>query len=237
MAAAAEGTDLAEVDVSGFVVLTQTCDLVRSCTDRPFLEIAPLVGVEEIHLQDIERGRRPRYAFIPALSGDRLVADLDRVMTAEKAVVTSWKRIPGCRNDGESRSFGQALARKRTRWAFPDDFAQLAGRLQGRLRERHDRQSDEGAALRALRQIRVRAAPSWDSTSIEIVFWFIHDEDEPDFQGRSWHELLEFWLTLIPASGRYESVQGAVVALEDITAREYVESDPLDLDHLSSRSD
>jgi hypothetical protein len=28
-------------------------------------------------------------------------------------------------------------------------------------------------------------------------------------------------------------VEGAVVTLDDMTARDYVESDPLDLDHLS----
>lgn len=159
IAAAAEGVDIAEVEVSGFVVLSQTCDVVRGCADRPYLEIAPLVSVDESYLREIERGRRPRYAFIPALRGHCLVADLDRVMTIEKGVVAAWERIPGCRNDDESRSLGQALARKRTRWAFPDDFTQLASGLQSRLQEKHDKQSDEGAALRALRQIRVRAAP------------------------------------------------------------------------------
>jgi hypothetical protein len=34
--------DLAESAVSGFIVVTQTCDLVRSCVDRAFLEISPL---------------------------------------------------------------------------------------------------------------------------------------------------------------------------------------------------
>lgn len=235
--AATEGVDLAEVEVTGFVLLSQTCDIVRSCADRPYLEIAPLVRVDESPLREIERGRRPRYAFIPALSSDRLVADLDRVMTVEKGVLTGVERIPGCRNDNESRSFGQALARKRTRWAFPDDFTQLASGLQSRLQEKHDKQSDEGAALRALRQIRVRAAPSWDSGSIEVTFWFIRHEEEPDFRGTSWHKLLEKWLELVPEVGRYESVEGAVVTLDDLTARDYIESDPLDLDHLSSRSD
>jgi hypothetical protein len=30
-------------------------------------------------------------------------------------------------------------------------------------------------------------------------------------------------------------VNGVVMTLDDLTARDYVESDPLDLDHLSSR--
>jgi hypothetical protein len=39
--------DLTESSVRGFVVVTQTCDLVRSCADRPFVEVAPLVAVDE----------------------------------------------------------------------------------------------------------------------------------------------------------------------------------------------
>ncbi len=64
------------------------------------------------------------------------------------------------------------------------------------------------------------------------MFWFIRDEEQIQLQGTAWYQLLEQWLQLIPASGRFESVEGQVVALEDITAKDYVESDPLDLDHL-----
>jgi hypothetical protein len=67
------------------------------------------------------------------------------------------------------------------------------------------------------------------------MFWFIRNEDEPSFKGQSWHRLLESWLNLIPPNGRFGSVNGAVMTLDDLTARDYVESDPLDLDHLSSR--
>jgi len=237
IAAASQGVELAETEVAGFTVVTQTCDIVRSCAERPYVEIAPLVGVDEFDLRTIERGRRPRYAFIPGVKDRRLVADLDRAMTVEKGVVAAWARIPGCGTDEEIRVLGRALARKRTRWAFPDDFTRLVGNLQTRLQEKHDRQSEEGAALRALREIRVRAAPSWDSESVNVVFWFIRDEDDLDCQGQSWDKLLESWLKLVPTTGRFDSVDGAVVTLDDLTARDYVESDPLDLDHLSSRSD
>ena len=47
-------------------------------------------------------------------------------------------------------------------------------------------------------------------------------------------EYLEQWSELIPKSGRFQRVDGLVVALEDMTAKDYVESDKLDLDHLSS---
>jgi Tfp pilus assembly protein PilN len=65
------------------------------------------------------------------------------------------------------------------------------------------------------------------------MFWFIRHEEQVQFQGTGWDKLLQQWLKLIPASGRFQSVEGQVVTLEDITAKDYVESDPLDLDHLS----
>ena len=139
--------------------------------------------------------------------------------------------------DDEARRFSQALARKRARFAFPDDFTDFAKQLESRLLEKHDRQSDEGRVLRALREIRVRAAPLWEAARIELTFWFIREEDEIDFEGQRWDALLDAWLNLIPATGRFTVVNGAVMALEDLTAKDYVESDPLDLDYLSTRGE
>ncbi|WP_428277729.1 hypothetical protein [Candidatus Palauibacter sp.] len=215
-AAVVEGAENAETSVRGFAVLTQTCDLVRSCAGRPFAEVSPLVEVNDRVLREIERGRRPDYGFIPGVADQRLVADLDRVMTVEKAVVAAWEQIDGCQTEEDARRLSLALARKRSRTAFPDDFVEFARPLMDRMSERHDRQSDEGRVLRSLREVRVRAAPSWDET-----------------------EDAEHCLTALPqaqpAPGRFVRVDGVVLTLDDLTARDYVESDPLDLDHLSTR--
>jgi hypothetical protein len=68
LGAGSEGADLAESEVIGFVVVTQTCDIVRSCSSRPFVEVVPLVEVDQQYLYEIQRGRRPQYAFIPGLA-------------------------------------------------------------------------------------------------------------------------------------------------------------------------
>ena len=233
-AAALEEAENAESPVRGFAVLTQTCDIVRSCADRPFVEVSPLVEVDHQVLHEIERGRKPSYGFIPGVADRLLVADLDRVMTVEKAVVAGWERIEGCRTDDETRRFSLALARKRARTAFPDDFTEFASPLRDRILEKHDKQSDEGRALRALREIRVRAAPSWDADAVELTFWFIEGDDEP-LETEDW----EHCLTALPQPTstfeRFVRVDGVVQTLDDLTARDYVESDPLDLDHLSTR--
>ena len=233
--AAAERIDTAESEILGFMVLTQTCDLVRKARERPFIEACPIVEVEEALLREVERGRRPGYVFIPALENRHLVGDLDRVMTLEKSVVAMWERIEGWQTDTESRRISLALARKRARVAFPDDFVEFATPLMSRMSSKHDKQSDEGRALRALREIRVRAEPSWDADAIKLIFWFIRDPDDSTFEGKRWDILLEEWEKRILAKGRFVDVQALVQTLEDLSAREYVESDPLDLDYLSSR--
>ncbi|MEA5488518.1 MULTISPECIES: hypothetical protein [Pseudanabaena] len=230
---AQEDADLTESKVKGLVVVTQTCDIVRSCKERPFVEVVPLVEVGTQLLSEIKRIRRPRYAYIPGVEEFNLVADLDLVMTVEKGVVAQWNRKLGCPTDDDVRSFGQALARKRSRFAFPDDFNDFAKKLQTRLRDKHSKATDEGEALRALREIRVRAEPSWSDSQVHLLFWFIRHEDQIQFKGIEWNQLLKQWLKLIPDTGRFY-VDGLVVALEDMTAKDYIESDSLDLDHLSS---
>ena len=65
-------------------------------------------------------------------------------MTVEKAIVAGWTRIPGWETDNDLRDFARALARKRSRYAFPDDFVAAARSLQERLTDKHNKQTDEG---------------------------------------------------------------------------------------------
>ncbi len=231
--AAGEEVELIETSVRGLVVVTQTCDVVRSCTERPFVEVCPLVEIDADTLAQVERARRPRFALVPGTRDQRLVADLDRTMTLEKMIVAQWTRTAGLDTDAEARSFAQALARKRARPALPDDFNQLTRKFTGRMTGKHEKNSDEGRALRALREIRVQASPSWDATAVELFFWFIRDGSDPTFEGKEWRTFLETWLGLVPAGGRFTDVSGLVATLEELNAAEYVASDLLDLDHLS----
>lgn len=230
------GPQALESDSSGLVVVTQTCDIVRSCVERPYVEVSPLVVVPLEDLRNVESGRRPALAALPALRERGLVVDLDRVMTVEKSIVAEWQRTPGYSTDAEGRAFARALARKRARHAFPDDFTALARGLTKRLSEKHDKATEEGRALRALREIRVQASPGWGARRIELLFWFVRSDEDNPVEGKSWAEWLRAWLDRVPPSGRFVAVDGQVVTLGEMTGADYVGSDLLDLDHLSSRS-
>jgi hypothetical protein len=55
--------------------------------------------------------------------------------------------------------------------AADDDFAKVAARRLKRFLGQHDKDSDEDRALRALREIRARAASSWNAEQVEVTFW------------------------------------------------------------------
>ncbi len=223
-------------DVRGLVVVSQSCDIVRSATAKPFIEVSPLVAVSAGLLHEIKKLRRPNYVFVPNLEAAQLVGDLDRTMTIEKSVVARWPRTVGCRTDKERASFAFALSRKRARFAFPDDFNEWVAPLQNRVAERHDKQSPEGRALRALDEIRVKAEPAdWYANPVELTFYFIRDEGDAVFEGKRWDAWLADWLKLVPASGRFARVAGLVGTFDDFTARDVRESALLDLDYLSER--
>ena len=219
--------------VPGLVMRTQTCDVLRGCRNRPFVEVAPLIEVPELWVKEIRRLKRPAFAYVSTTASKRLVADLDRTMTVEKAVVAGWARTPGWRSDEELRNFALALARKRSRFAFPDDFVAAAGNLQSHLAGRHNRQNEEGAHLRALREIRVRAAPSWEDREVQLTWWFIKDADPLGVQA-DWSTFVNNWLARFDRTGRFRPEPPIACRLEDMTARDYLESDHLDLDRLSA---
>ena len=219
-------------EVRGMVMLSQSCDVVRGCRDRPFVEVAPVIEVSGRLVEEIRRLKRPAFAYVPATAEVRLVADLDRTMTAEKALVAGWTRTPGWETDEERRSFADAIARKRSRFAFPDDFVAAAEALQRRLADKHDKQTPEGAHLRALREIRVAATPSREGGPVHLAWWFIKDSDPEDVDAY-WPKFLDRWLDLFDRSGRFRVDSAIACRLEDLTAQDYVESDLLDLDRLS----
>lgn len=218
----------------GLVVLTQTCDIVRDCRDRPYVEVAPLIKATGEQVEAARRLKLPAYGYVPAVAERGLVAHLDRVMTVEKALVARWHRAPGYERDEDARAFAQALARKRARFAFPDEFTAAAKRLAARLSKQHEKHSEEGAYLRALWQIRVRAAPSWDSQPVELEWWFIKHSDPEGVESVDWAAIINAWMALFDVGQRF--VVGVAIAcrLEDMTARDYVESDVLELEHLST---
>jgi len=227
------GRILVRAHVEGVTVVSQTCEIVRDCLRRPYVQVVPLVAVTQPQLAKFQTGKSLIHGYLPGAAARSLVVDLDRVMTMEKSILARCSRESGLDTDEQRRRFAELLERRFGRFAFPDDFVLLAKPLQKRIIEKSQRQSDEGIAISALREIRVRAAPSWDADDIELTFYFVRESDDPRLTPEAWATQVEKWIGLLRGEGRFLSIYGTAIWLEDMSASDYVESDRLDLQHLS----
>lgn len=167
------GPRIITVTTPGFVIISQTCDLVaKPARDAPFVDVAALVELDETKADEARRGDRPRYAWVPQIS-DVHFADLDQLMTIEKAALIGRRHERGVSSDEEQATLASAISRKFGRFAFPDDVTHTFRKVQSRWRSRsRSSGSPEGFALNAVRQIRVEADPSWqsDQFSVHVIF-------------------------------------------------------------------
>lgn len=219
--------------VIGYVVITQTCDIVRDCKARSYVELCPLVEVEPSVVNQTRLLRRPAFAFVPGASDKNLIADLDRILTVEKSFLSKFDCTVGCRDDSERRVFADALARHRTRPAFPDDFNDCMRPVRDHLKKIHRGTDPEGLLIQSVGEIRVSASPNWDAEQISVFVWFILSPESAS-PSTDISPYVNKWLALFGASKRYD-LQAIVCRLEDMKASDYVGGDRLDLDQLSKR--
>lgn len=227
------GEDVVMSEVPGFMIVSQTCDIVRATVHRPFVQVCPLVAPSPDEFELAQRGRIARYAYIPELRGEGLVGDLDRCMTVEKAVVAGWVRHQGCVDDVQRRQLAAALARSRSRPALPDDFRDWIARYRKRVIEKHGKQNDEGSALRAIDEVRVLASPSWEEPTVSISFIYILNDDLDPSQVAGVESHVVAWHTLLTSGSRFSLRSHRLGYLDDFSALEYLSSDLLDVDHVS----
>lgn len=220
--------------VDGLMVVSQSCDIVRPSETRPFVEVAPLIKLAEEDFREVLIGARPRYVTVPGLHTARLAADLDRVQTVEKTLLCSWPRLQGCHIDSDRRLLGKQLARKRFRAALPDEFTPWFKPLRNRFSRLAGSTSADAVVFKELSEIRIQASPSWDAPRVDIFIWFVLKDEAPVLDRST---ILEGWLAKVPAKDAFVSCQGRIVRYEDMTALEYIDSDPLDLDHMSPDED
>lgn len=217
--------------VAGLVVVSQTCDVVRSAAKRPYVEVSPLVKVDATTLGEIRKRRRPAFAVVPSLLSKGIVVDLDRTMTVEKSVVAGWERNEGCRTDQERRAFSTALARKRARYPFPDAFAAVVARFRDAAKAAHKAGTEEGAHIEALTEIRVLAEPGWEDAKPKLTFYFFYEDDPAGF-APNWSAWVEAWGNALTPDG-FVFGTALAVTLDDLTARDYFDSVELDLEAVS----
>ena len=214
----------------GVAVLTQSCDVVRSAIDKPYIQIAALSPAKPSEMAMIKAGQILRYGYLAPLEDHGLVVDFDVAATVDKETAQHWQREQGCRTDAEQRDFAKALARHRQRFAFPDEFNDVVKPVRRWLEGKRSADSPYGRFVRAIREIRV-ICDNWDAPTT-LRFLLLIDENVPDGEQKDWDKAVE---TLQGKASPKATVRPsfALLRYDDLSARDYVISDRLDLDGLS----
>lgn len=226
--------------VLGFVVISQTCDVVRDPvkTSHKFVSVCPLVEIELEGLSNIEKGKVPRFGLI-ANTPENVVVDFSRTMSVSKELLVTWKRQCGCPSEKEQLLFSRSLERFFGRFAYPDAFNDSMISFRKAVHNRYDKNSLFGKALRSIRELRVYPHANWNSpNSVPITLIVVLDEEiEREVKDRS-----EIYDQIKPKIDQIDwgipfslhQEQGIRLAeLKDLTAVDYLNSYPLDLNSLS----
>jgi hypothetical protein len=214
----------------GAILISQSCDIVRASSLRPYVQVAPLLEVTETELAAVVGKRRPRYVTFPALHGFGLVVDLDIVATVQKEVVAKWDRTGGCANEAERAEFAVSLARHKQRFAFPDSFDQAIKDFRRWIERRAEQNNPSGDFIRATDEIRVQC-DDWSADVLALEFLCILKRDPRLGELQAW-ESPRADLELKIASKYPESFL-RIVTKAELSLTEYQSSHYLDLDGLS----
>lgn len=227
-------------DVEGAVVVSQTCDIVTLGPGKECVVVCPLVKCTDQQLAEFASGRTPRAALLEHPPKPNLVVDLNRMMTLEKALLVKFDRHAGFSTDEARVGFADALQRKHGRFAFPDAFNDhILDDLRNRIAKAHKSEgSENGKAYRSIRATRVRAAPHWEAPDVKVFFRFVlHDQSAREASLDQIAKTIEGHLDALkwPPGFSKDGDGYELVTMDDMTARHWVESQPVDWDFISSR--
>lgn len=225
--------------VLGFVVISQTCDIVRDPTETALkhVSVCPLVEIDSSGLSYIEKGKVPRFELI-ANTPENSVVDFSRTMSVSKELLVTWEKQRGCPSERDQFRFARSLERFFGRFAFPDAFNDSLAKFRNSVFNRHEKNSDFGKAIRSTRELRVYPHANWNnSESVPVTFIFIlEDKVEREIESREMiDEQLEPVVKDINWKAPFSLHEPGIrlAELKDLTAADYLNSYPLDLNSLS----
>lgn len=224
----------------GFVVISQTCDIVKCPKKWPYVSVCPLIKIHNNRVQEVKSGRAPTLGFLSTPESN-MVADFSRTMTITKKLLISWERQRGCNTEKEKEKFARALEFCYGRYAFPDDFAKLMSPLREAI-IKIQKLSDEDKSkkiLRSIREIRIHPCGGWsEENKVSIIFYVLLEREEfREVKDRKEIETqFSEMIKVIEWNHLFDLERIQISEYLDISAEDYVSSFPLDINFLSFAS-
>ncbi len=234
-----EAGDVFAEEVLGLTVISQTCDILRDPERTPvkYATVCPLVKINKAGLSQVGKGQAPRYGLI-ANAPEGVVVDFSRTMSVSKALLVGWERNRGCQTEKEQLEFSRSLERFFGRFAFPDAFNESVHSLRSAITKRYQKESGFGKAVRSIQELRVFPYGNWnDSEDVSISFVVVlKEENEREVVcleeiSREIKAKIDEIKWVEPFRSHEHGIR--LATLSDLTATEYVNSYPLDLNALS----
>ncbi|PYE40444.1 hypothetical protein DFI02_1167 [Rhizobium sp. PP-F2F-G20b] len=227
-------------DVAGWVVISQTCDIVNiGQGDRHHVVVAPLIVLTDSRkLSDTVTGATPSTAPLGNPPSDHHVVDLTKAATIQKKALAKVTRHDGFTDELSRANFGRRLERRYGRFAFPDDLNAPLGALRDQAKSKYNKNSDVGRVYQSVYMFRVAASPDFDTPDAAIrIMVVLKDHDDM----RATREEIAKELKALesakkftwPASFKKADPLFTLKNRDEITARQWELSMGVDLDYLS----
>ena len=165
------GADDDVVTPDGVAVLTQCCDLAQNPSG--YVHLARVVRLEGNALNEAKSGRTSRYAW---LVDDRF-ADLAFIESVPRGTADALdlsNRLDAVRR----AKFAGQVARRFSRFAYPDELTPVLGPLKRKIREKAPKSGPIGLALNRIVTLRMECEPSWDAMEDLVLTLLVIVEPE-----------------------------------------------------------
>ncbi|MGO2035667.1 MAG: hypothetical protein ACTH2U_04250 [Brevibacterium sp.] len=154
------------------VIVSQTCDVVLS--KREYLQLAPLVDLEEGLRRQALKRENPRYPQVGQGENCKF-ADLAQIVSVLKSDVSEVPSLSVFKfpTEVDEREFGLAVGRWFARYAFPDHVQPWLAPVQRLVRSKYLKpESPLGRVLNQISEIRVES-DDWNSEEMQLTLHLI----------------------------------------------------------------
>lgn len=168
------------------VVLTQTCDLIRS--DREWVAVAPVIEVKSDTMGNVRRGQMPTMVELPHVN-EMAVGDLCLVGSMSKRRFATLPLVHRPTEEQASR-ISHAIGRKFSRPALPDDVSATLKPMRERVISKDSKDSPEGRVINnRVERIRIKVDIDAETGTREVTVVLLVDRYVEGDQ-RAWTELV-----------------------------------------------
>lgn len=221
LAPAADGLAIRNhVAEHGIAIVSQSCDVVRPSGKTPWVQVAPLIRVDEDEIEAILRRKDPRRSIVPVLEGKGLAIDLDFCCSIEKEALAEYAPERGCTCDKSQTRLADDLSRHRGRFAFPDLFNdEIAAPVRNWFKEKVKREGAAGDFAREVAEVRVLCDDIVKPS--EITLWLMLDNSPSQPLPDEWASAIETLERRASKSSNFPDVGVVAQGYDDISASEY----------------